>query len=165
MVGSCRVFSSLKILLRKHFGGPYPDSSPDHFLLSILKWFINIWYDGIMLRKRYRFHSRGGVRYVYQKGKTVRSPKMSLVYTENARGFTRVAVVISKKVEKSAVKRNRVRRRVYEAIRLNINKLPKATDYVFVVFSREVGRMRFSELEKLLGELVKEVKVCYNKER
>ena len=118
-----------------------------------------------MLRKKYRFHSRGGVRYVYQKGKTIRSPKMSLVYTKNTRGFTRVAVVISKKIEKSAVKRNRARRRVYEAIRLNIDKFPKATDYVFVVFSREVKKMEFSELEKLLDELVEEVRVCYNKKR
>lgn len=118
-----------------------------------------------MLRKKYRFHSRGGVRYVYQKGKTIRSPKMSLVYTKNTRGFTRIAVVISKKIEKSAVKRNRVRRRVYEAIRLNIDNFPKATDYVFVVFSREVKKMEFSELEKLLDELVEEVRVCYNKKR
>ena len=118
-----------------------------------------------MLRKKYRFHSRGGVRYVYQKGKTIRSPKMSLVYTKNTRGFTRIAVVISKKIEKSAVKRNRVRRRVYEAIRLNIDKFPKATDYVFVVFSGEVKKMEFSELEKLLDELVEEVRVCYNKKR
>ncbi len=118
-----------------------------------------------MLRKKYRFHSRGGVRYVYQKGKTLRSPKISLVYTENTRGFTRVAVVISKKIEKSAVNRNRVRRRVYEAIRINIDKLPKGTDYVFVIFSKEVKKMKFSELEKLLGELVEEVRVCYNKKR
>ena len=77
-----------------------------------------------MLNKKYRFHSRGGVRYVYQKGKTVRTPKMSLVFAENSRGFTRVAVVISKKVIKSAVGRNRVRRRVYEALRVNFEYLP-----------------------------------------
>ncbi len=118
-----------------------------------------------MLKKKYRFHSRGGVRNVYQKGKTIRSPKISLVYTENTRGFIRVAVVVSKKVEKLAVNRNKIRRRVYEAIRLNYNKLPQATDYVFVVFSREIKKMEFSELKKITGELVEEVKVCYNKKR
>ena len=66
-----------------------------------------------MLNRRYRFHSRGGVRYVYQKGKTIRKPKASLVFAENSRGFTRVAVVVSKKVMKSAVGRNRIRRRIY----------------------------------------------------
>ncbi|MBR0479994.1 ribonuclease P protein component [Candidatus Saccharibacteria bacterium] len=116
-----------------------------------------------MLSKKYRFHSRGGVRYVYQKGKTIRRPKMSLVFVPNTRGFTRVAVVVSKKVEKTAVRRNRIRRRVYEAIRKNFELVPKRTDYVLVVYSKEVGKMDFSELEKLLGELVEESRVCYNK--
>ena len=88
---------------------------------------------------------------------------MSLVFVPNTRGFTRVAVVVSKKVEKTAVRRNRIRRRVYEAIRKNFELVPKRTDYVFVVYSKEVGKMDFSELEKLLGELVEESRVCYNK--
>ena len=86
-----------------------------------------------MLNKKYRFHSRGGVKYVYQKGKTVRNPKMSLVFVKNTRSFTRFAVVVSKKVIKSAVGRNRIRRRVYEALRRNMEYIPKETDYVFVV--------------------------------
>ena len=117
-----------------------------------------------MLNKKYRFHSRGGVRYVYQKGKTVRNPKMSLVFVKNTRSFTRFAVVVSKKVVKSAVGRNRIRRRVYEALRRNMEYIPKETDYVFVVFSRDVAKMPFKDLEKMLGELVAESKVCYNKE-
>ena len=112
-----------------------------------------------MLCKKYRFHSRGGVRYVYQKGKTVRSPKMSLVYTMNTRGFTRVAVVVSKKVEKTAVGRNRMRRRVYEAIRKNFDSIPKKRDYVFMIYSKEVMRMPFGELEAVLGKLIEESKV------
>ena len=115
-----------------------------------------------MLNKKYRFHSRGGVRYVYQKGKTVRKPKMSLVFVENTRGFTRFAVVVSKKVEKSAVGRNRMRRRIYEALRLNMENLPKRMDYVFVVYSKDIMKMPFKEIEGLLGELVAEAKVCYN---
>ena len=117
-----------------------------------------------MLSKKYRFHSRGGVRYVYQKGTTVRRSKMSLVFVKNTRGFTRVAVVVSKKVMKTAVKRNRIRRRVYETLRNNFDLIPKGYDYIFVVFSPDVIDMPINELEKVLGELVAESKVCYNKE-
>lgn len=116
-----------------------------------------------MLNKKYRFHSRGGVRYVYQKGKTIRSPKMSLVFVPNGRGFTRVAVVVSKKVNKTAVGRNRIRRRIYEVLRKNFEDVPKKTDYVFVVFAPEVLTMSDMELTKLLSGLVEESKVCYNK--
>ena len=88
---------------------------------------------------------------------------MSLVFVENSRGFTRVSVVVSKKVAKLAVTRNRIRRRVYEAIRVNLEYLPKKTDYIFVVYSKKILELPFSQLEKLLGELVEESKVCYNK--
>lgn len=115
-----------------------------------------------MLSKKYRFHSRGGVRYVYQKGKTVRGQKMSLVFVENTRGFTRVAVVVSKKVAKSAVKRNRIRRRIYEVVRQNFEMIPKKHDYIFVVYATDVLTMPHSQLEKRLGELVFEAKTCYN---
>ena len=112
-----------------------------------------------MLSKKYRFHSRGGVKYVYQKGKTIRKPKMSLVFCDNTRGFTRVAVVVSKKVTKTAVSRNRIRRRVYEALRENFDLVPKKRDYIFVVYDKEVGTMPYLDLVKLLGELVAESKV------
>ena len=112
-----------------------------------------------MLNKKYRFHSRGGVRFVYKNGKTIRRGKASLVVCENARGFTRIAVVVSKKVMKTAVGRNRIRRRVYEILRKNFELVPKGRDYIFVIFSKEVMEMPNVELEKLLGELFEESKI------
>ncbi len=117
-----------------------------------------------MLCKKFRFHSRGGVRYVYQKGKTIRSPKMSLVFVKNARNFTRIAVVVSKKVLKSAVGRNRIRRRVYEVVRLRIDNIPKGVDYIFVVYDKKMINMSFNDIGKEIDKLVDESKVCYNKE-
>ena len=114
-----------------------------------------------MLNRRNRFHSRGGVKYVYRHGKTVRQSKMSLVFCENERGFTRVAVVVSKKIDKRAVVRNRIRRRIYEVVRRNFELIPKKRDYIISVYSRDVLNMPYSELEKLVGELVTESKVCY----
>ncbi len=111
-----------------------------------------------MLNKKFRFHSRGGVKYVYKKGKTIRRPMMSLVFCDNTKGFTRVAVVVSKKVEKTAVGRNLIRRRVYEAIRVNWEYMPLKRDYIFVIYDKKVGKMKFAELEKILGELVAESK-------
>ena len=108
-----------------------------------------------MLSKKYRFHSRGGVKYTYRHGKTIRTPSISLVYNDNPRGFTRAAVVVSKKIEKTAVRRNRIRRRVYEAIRLELPKYSKTRDYIFVVYSRELENMEFKDLRKLIDSLFK----------
>ncbi len=103
------------------------------------------------------------MRFVYQNGKTIRTPKMSLVFVDNPKGYTRFAVIVSKKVEKTAIKRNFIRRRVYEALRRNFELIPKNKDYLFVIYSKEIGKIPFSELESILGQLVEESKVCYNK--
>ena len=109
-----------------------------------------------MLNKKYRFHSRGGVRFTYQHGKTIRTPKLSLVYNKNERGFQRFAVVVSKKVLKSAVGRNRIRRRVYEAIRLELENFKTPQDSIFVIYDKTVKEMPFSELRKLIRSLLEE---------
>lgn len=109
-----------------------------------------------MLNKKYRFHSRGGVRFTYQHGKTIRTPKVSLVYNKNERGYQRFAVVISKKVLKSAVDRNRVRRRVYEAIRLELPNFTKHQDSIFVIYDKNIKTLPFSELRQLVSSLLSE---------
>lgn len=107
-----------------------------------------------MLSQKYRFHSRGGVRYTYQKGKTIRTPFLSLVYAPNIKHHQRFSVVVSKKVLKSAVGRNRIRRRVYEAIRLELPEFTTCQDCIFVVFNRTVATMPFRDLRRLIRELL-----------
>lgn len=109
-----------------------------------------------MLSKKYRFHSRGGVKYVYQHGKSIRRPDLSLVFCDNNHKKTRFAVVVSKKVSKTAVGRNRIRRRFYEAIRLNFDKFKKPRDYIFVIYNKKFEHLPFSELQKLLRSLLEE---------
>lgn len=107
-----------------------------------------------MLNSYFRFHSRGGIRYTYQKGKTLRTPSLSLVFAPNERGRQRFAVVVSKKVLKSAVGRNRIRRRVFEAIRLELPNFKTKQDSIFVVFNADVKKMPFSELQRVVHQLL-----------
>lgn len=109
-----------------------------------------------MLNKRFRFHSRGGVQYVYRHGKTIRSTKASLVYAKNTRGFQRFAVVVSKKVEKTAVGRNRIRRRIYEAIRLykKEHNFDAKSDFIFIIYSKDFLACDFSEVKEVVSSLI-----------
>lgn len=117
-----------------------------------------------MLSKKYRFHSRGGVRHTYAHGRTIRSPKLSLVYNNNVRGYTRFAVVVSKKIEKTAVGRNRIRRRVYEAIRLVLadsSTNPTGSrylkrDYIVVAYNKDIMTMDFVKLKELISSLLEQ---------
>jgi len=109
-----------------------------------------------MLSKAYRFHSRGGVRYTYKRGALVRHPKISLTCARNTRGKRRFAVVVSKKVFKSAVARNRIRRRVYEAIRTQLPSFTAANDYIFTVYAKDIKDLDFTALQVLIAGLLRQ---------
>ena len=99
-----------------------------------------------MIARKHRFHGYASLRYVYRNGTVVRGQSGTLKYARNSRRKNyRVAVVVSKKVSKSAVVRNRIRRRIYEAVRVNI-VADEPYDLVFTVFSDQVAEMPASEL-------------------
>ncbi len=112
-----------------------------------------------MISKKFRFHSRGGVRHTYQNGKTIRGSKLSLVFAENSRNHQRYAVVVSKKVLKSAVGRNRIRRRMYEAIRAELPKIERPVDCIFIVYNKDLFDLDFKELRHLIHNLLQEANI------
>jgi ribonuclease P protein component len=65
----------------------------------------------------------------------------------------RVAIVVSRKVHKSAVVRNRIRRRVYELVRQS-DSVPPASDLIFTVFSDQVANIEADKLDSLITELL-----------
>src|SRR6478609_11230175 len=100
-----------------------------------------------MISQAHRFHGRNSLRFVYQRGQNIRGGAVSLRFIENPRRHNyRVAVVVSRKVSKSAVVRNRIRRRVYEMVRENARRCPKALDLVFTVYGDTVAELPHAEL-------------------
>lgn len=67
---------------------------------------------------------------------------------------SRVAVVISKKVIKGAVKRNRVRRRLYEYMRLRLPHIKGVYDIAIIVLSGEVLAMDHVTLAGQIDQLL-----------
>ena len=105
-----------------------------------------------MLASRNRFHGHGSLRYVYAKGRIVRTKFFVCKTTDNRRrNEPRISVVVSKKVMKSAVRRNRIRRRLYEAIRHEIRRLNQQTDIVFIVTSPEILTADSSDIVSAVG--------------
>lgn len=88
-----------------------------------------------MISRTNRFHGYGSLRHVYRRGTTIRGPLFSIKVLENPkRSQYRLAVVVAKKVHKSAVARNRIRRRLYETVRLLGPDIINPCDIVITVF-------------------------------
>lgn len=108
-----------------------------------------------MIPVNYRFHGHNSLRFVYANGKAVRSRFATIKFVPNARRTKpRISVVVSKKVLKSAVGRNRIRRRVYEYMRQQLPHLRGIYDIVVIITSSEVHDLPASELHQQLDQLI-----------
>ena len=109
-----------------------------------------------MISRQHRFHGYNSLRYVYRNGQTVRGPLFAIKSVLNdKRDNYRIAVVVSRKVNKSAVSRNRIRRRLYEIVRLLEPELIEPHDIVITVFHDSV-------LDEPHASLTRQVKKQFN---
>jgi ribonuclease P protein component len=112
-----------------------------------------------MLARKYRFQGLGSVRPVMRYGTAVRSSHFTLKVMPRrcpagAACEPRAAVVVSRAVTKKAVVRNRIRRRIYEVLRLNWDRLDRPLDLAFIVHEASVADLPAKELEgRLLDAL------------
>jgi ribonuclease P protein component len=112
-----------------------------------------------MISVRHRFHGHGSLRTVYQKGHTVRGSLLNLRFANrDPRHPYRAAVVVSRKVSKSAVVRNRIRRRLYECVRTSSAGVAPGTDLVFTVFNEQLADMPAAELQAAVDELLRKTR-------
>lgn len=113
-----------------------------------------------MISRSNRFHGHGSLQYMYKRGKAVRGPAISLRYCRNERRQSyRLAVVVSRKVSKSAVVRNRIRRRLYENVRILSASFTGAYDCALLVYDEKVADMPADKLTAELTALFKKANI------
>jgi ribonuclease P protein component len=84
---------------------------------------------------------------------------MSLRYSPNPKRHTfRLAVVVSKKINKSAVARNRMRRRIYEAFR-ELELVDQPYDLVITVFQASLEELPADELRQQVASLIEQAEL------
>jgi ribonuclease P protein component len=100
-----------------------------------------------MISRINRFHGYGSLKYTYRRGETIRGPLCSTKYALNSRRSKyRLAVVVNKKVNKSAVVRNKIRRQIYEVVRPISDQIKTPYDIIITVFSDQILEISHDEL-------------------
>lgn len=110
-----------------------------------------------MLSRQHRFRGQRGLAYVYRKGKTVRSPFCAMKFVPGRHETYRVAIVVSKKVDKSSPVRNRIRRRIYEVIRLNADNYLTNQDIVITVFDDKFLFMPYEQMAESIRRQLEQI--------
>lgn len=114
-----------------------------------------------MISRKHRFHGRGSLNFVYKKGSSVRSEHLALRFAPSRAPDYRLAVVVSRKVSKSAVVRNRIRRRIYESVRLARadSSSPWPVDMILTVFDEQAASVQSDALRGTIASLLKKAKI------
>lgn len=89
---------------------------------------------------------------LYRVGKSVKSKNAVILVHSNRTGKTRVGFSVTKKIG-NAVKRNRCRRRLKEAVYVYNDRLKQGYDIVFIARHRD-SESPFEELTKEVGFLL-----------
>lgn len=108
-----------------------------------------------MIQQAHRFHTRGDVLRVQRIGSTSRGAGCVARCAPKRQRQAQFAVSVSKKVHKSAVVRNRIRRRVYEVIRLEVLPTQPNHDCVVVIYDVGFATMEFERLRAILLSIFK----------
>ena len=74
---------------------------------------------------------------------------------KNQQQFFRFRVIVSKKIEKSAVNRNRLRRQIYEILRTNDQKHHENYDLILIP-KKNIPKENFQTLQTDLKNLLKQ---------
>lgn len=117
-----------------------------------------------MIAQKNRFRGHNSVDSVYRRAMTLRGSLINLKYVPgtSSRPF-RVAVVVSKKVSKLAVVRNRIRRRIYELVREFDTRALDGSELVFIVYSDQLASLESQRLKAGVHDLLQRAIVSTNK--
>jgi len=113
-----------------------------------------------MIGRSNRFHGRASIRRLQQSGQAARSGVFGLRYAANSKAGTyRLTVVVSRKVSKSAVVRNRIRRRLYERVRVLYSSTVAPYDLAIMVYSEQIATMPTDQLDGEVAKLFAKAKL------
>jgi ribonuclease P protein component len=100
-----------------------------------------------MLKKNLRIRKQKEFDFLYRKGKKLRSKYFIIIFVANDIGFNRFAFIVSTKVDKRAVVRNKLKRRMREIIKANYEKIKPNFDFIIIALP-QAGKVDFNGLKE-----------------
>ena len=95
---------------------------------------------------------------VYKFGKSYNHTELYIKSLKNGYNKSKFAVVIPKKITKSAVKRNRARRRVYEILRINQPNMTSGYN-IIITLKSDLSSLTPKQLTDILLQGLKKLEV------
>ena len=105
------------------------------------------------MKRKYRLRRNDDFQRVRHLGKSYASPIMVLAFLRNELDYSRFGFVVSKRLGK-AVWRNKIKRRMREATRLQMSHIKPGFDFVLIARQR-INQATYAEISQSLENLLK----------
>lgn len=107
-----------------------------------------------MLPRVNRLNKQKDFDHIFERGKTKQDGFLVIRFLPNHQKFSRFGLIVSARVAKKAVARNRLRRQLSEVLRLNLSNIKQGFDIVLVAKIKALD-IQYRELEETLLDLLK----------
>lgn len=111
-----------------------------------------------MLPKNNRLQKKKDIEKVFKRGRALKEDFLALKTLQNNLDKTRFAFIVSLKVSKKSVLRNRLRRKLSELVRLNLEKIKTGSDNLLIATPGSASK-DFWEIKGSLDKLLLRAKL------
>lgn len=109
-----------------------------------------------MLPKENRLTKKKDFERVFRRGKGLKEKFLIIKVLGNNLKVSRFGFIVSKKISKKAVLRNKIKRRLRESVRPKLNQIRQGID-VAVIACPEIGEKNFREIEEITSKLLEKI--------
>ena len=111
-----------------------------------------------MLPKNNRIKKKKDFDKIFNKGRFFREDFLVLRFLSNNLKNSRFGFIVSQKVSKKAVLRNRIKRRLRELVKMKLRKMAKGMDFL-IIACPGLETKDFWEMEEIINKLFKKAKI------
>lgn len=111
-----------------------------------------------MLKKINRLSKRKDFQEIKEKGKIYQSPIFGLALIKKEEDVKQFGFIISKKISKRAVDRNKIKRYLADSVKNNLDKIPTGIKAIFLAKKDLLGK-KYEEINAEVIKLIKFIKL------
>lgn len=113
-----------------------------------------------MLPKLNRLKKKKDFEKVFKSGKGVNLNLIALKFNKNGLKSSRFGFIVSSKVSKKAVVRNKIKRRLRESVKKKIDDVKKGLDIILITFPA-LKNKDFQEIDEIVEKLFKRAGILF----
>lgn len=107
-----------------------------------------------MLKRENRIRAKKDFAEIKEKGRIQHSPFFAVLKSNEEDDLKKIGIIVSKKISKRAVDRNKIRRQISQVIRKNIKEIKAGSRLLFLTKKEILGK-KMKEIEKEVESFIK----------